>query len=231
MRSPDKIECLSLLRDRGLPVGTVLDVGVCYGTPELKQIWPNCKHVLFEPVEEFQPVISRYYSDTEHELHQVAVGDEDGLIGLKVSSLLPGMDISHSKMVDQINSESPDVRPVKRVRLDTFTKDAQLAKPFLLKIDVDGQELAVLRGARDSLRYCSIVIVECQAMELAKRISLVQSAGFTLFDLCEPCYYDKVFWQCDAVFIRNDFAENLFERLKGKVTSGMYERYNHSNDD
>jgi hypothetical protein len=64
----------------------------------------------------------------------------------------------------------------------------------------------VIRGATETLKKCSIVIVECQSTQLVQRISAVQAAGFTLVDLAEPCYYDKVFWQYDAVFIRKDIA-------------------------
>jgi len=49
-RSPDKYQTLCILRDRGVPVSTVIDVGICHGTPKLMQVWPDKRHVLFEPV-------------------------------------------------------------------------------------------------------------------------------------------------------------------------------------
>ncbi len=100
-----------------------------------------------------------------------------------------------------------------------------LGGPFLLKIDIDGHELRVLKGAVETLKKCSIVIIECHSSQLVQRISAVQAAGFTLFDLAEPCYYDKLFWQCDAIFIRSDLAASNFRQLVGKVEPGMYESF------
>jgi FkbM family methyltransferase len=200
-------------------------VGVCHCTAELIEVWPDCKHILFEPVAEFAIPIERHYQNIPHELHSVAVGDSSGTIGLRVSQVLPGMEISHSSMTDLIESSNSAIRTVPKVTLDKFLLERDLAEPYLLKIDIDGQELQVLRGAIEILKKCSIVIVECQSSQLAERIATVQSAGFTLFDLAEPCYYDKMFWQCDAIFIRKDIAVDKFKKLVGKVEPGMYEMF------
>ena len=112
-----------------------------------------------------------------------------------------------------------------KIALDDFLPSRNLVEPYLLKIDIDGQELAVLKGALHTLRKCSIVIIECQSSQLTQRISSVQAAGFDLFDLAEPCYYDKVFWQCDAVLVRKDLLASHFKRLAGKVEAGMYETF------
>lgn len=224
-RSPDKNQTLRILRDRGVPVGTVIDVGVCHCTAELISVWPDRKHMLFEPVAEFADSIAHHYRNVMYELHSVAVGDETGTIGLKVASVLPGMDISHSSMTEISPGSNPAIRTVPKVKLDDFLPGRGLEEPYLLKIDIDGHELQVIRGATETLKKCSIVIVECQSAQLVQRISAVQAAGFTLFDLAEPCYYDKVFWQCDAVFIRKDIAASKFKQLAGKVEAGMYETF------
>lgn len=224
-RAPDKNQSLRILRDRGVPVGTVIDVGVCHCTAELMAVWPDRKHLLFEPVAEFVTTIEHHYRNIPHELHSVAVSDEAGTIGLKVSSVLSGMEVSHSGMTSVKYSDNPAIRSVPMIKLDDFLLGRELEEPYLLKIDIDGQELKVLKGAAETLKKCSIVIVECQSSQLVQRIAAVQAAGFSLFDLAEPCYYDKVFWQCDAVFIRKDIAISKFKLLAGKVEAGMYEMF------
>lgn len=229
-RRPDKIRTLRLLRERDVPVGTVVDVGVCHGTPELMTVWPDRRHVLFEPVAEFAETISRNYRNIPHELHQVAVADETGTIGLKTAAVLPDMEIPHSSMTATSASGAGPasdlgMRLVPRVTLDGFLPERELEGPWLLKIDIDEQELKVLKGAIETLRNCSVVIVECQGMQLTQRIAAVQAAGFALFDLAEPCYYDKVCWQCDAVFISKDIAAAKFKQLQGTVEPGMYQTF------
>jgi FkbM family methyltransferase len=224
-RRPDKNQTLRLLRERGVPVETVIDVGVLHGTPELMAVWPDKRHVLFEPVAEFAPKIAHNYRNLRHELHTMAVGDSSGTIGLRTTSAIAGMDISHSKMTDAVPGADPAIRSVPKIALDDFLPRRALTEPYLLKIDIDGQELSVLKGAAETLRKCSVVIIECQSSQLVQRISAVQAAGFDLFDLAEPCYYDKVFWQCDAVFVRKDLLAGRFKRLTGMVEPGMYESF------
>ena len=220
MRSPKKKEALEILRERGVEVKTVLDVGVQHSTPELIESFPDAHHILFEPVEEYFKVIRQEYANYSYELVNVAVSDEAGTIPLKVSRKLQGMDISHSTMVfDQQNDQS-ETRPVSMVKLDDFMASSSAVAPFLLKIDIDGHELKALRGSVETLSRCSVVIVECVHNALPQRIEFLLKRGFRLFDLVEPAYFDGVFWQCDAIFIREPIFREKFEDLVGakKIT-------------
>ena len=62
------------------------------------------------------------------------------------------------------------------IKLDDFLHGRELEEHYLLKIDIDGQDLKVLKN---------------RSTQFVQRISASQEAG--LFDLAEPCYYDKVF--------------------------------------
>ena len=160
-RSPLKTETFNILRERGVPVGTIIDVGILNGTPELISTWPDKKHILFEPVEEFSQIIQTAYSNVDHELHHSAVSDSSGSVGLELRSVIQGMPISHSGMTEYgTGVDDRIVRQVPMIALDDFLRDKEYAEPFLLKIDIDGHELKVLRGAQKTLAKCSIVIVE-----------------------------------------------------------------------
>lgn len=224
-RAPLKDQTLGILRDRGVSVRTVLDVGIHTATPELIRAFPKARHVLFEPVAEFEERIRKSYQGIDHVLHMVAVGETSGSVTLRTVSVLAGQEISHSAMVADRAPEAQGERTVPMVSIDDAVAAHGYEGPFLLKIDIDGQELKVIRGAARTLPQCAIVIVECARGELAQRISAVQTAGFTLFDLTEPCYYDKAFWQCDAVFLRSDLHRVHFRQLEGKVEPGMYEMF------
>ncbi len=224
-RGPLKNQALAVLKSRGVPVGTILDVGVNTVTPELVAAFPDRHHVLFEPVVEYHASIERHYAKVPHELVGAAVSDTSGTVTLKTASNLQGQGITHSGMVAGAAAGGTDTRSVPMVRLDDFLRERQLPGPYLLKIDIDGHEMKVLRGAAETLKACSVVIVECPHYSLTERLNHLMTAGFRLFDLVEPCYYDKVFWQCDAIFLRQDLFAQKFQALSGKVEPGLYEMF------
>ena len=213
-RAPLKKQALTIINRRGIKVGTVLDVGVLKGTAELKAHFPDAFHLLFEPVVEFNEVIERNYSTLRHEIVNVAVSDQSGetLLWLDRVIDVAGQEFSHSHVTTETR-EGKDHRTVPMTTLDDFLRDRKLPEPYLLKIDIDGHELAAIAGAAETLKKCAVVIVEAQVAELAQRISAIASHGFVLFDLAEPCYYDNALWQCDAVFLREDVHRSHFADL------------------
>jgi FkbM family methyltransferase len=206
-RGPIKRQTLGVLSRRGVPVQTVIDVGVLSGTPELMEAYPDCLHLLFEPVQEFAQGIERAYRNIPHKLVQVAVSDHSGTTPLHTTTVIAEHTISHSYMTTDQTQAS---RVVPMTTLDDYFRDNYAASPYLLKIDIDGLEMKVLLGSKETIRHCSIVIVEAYVDSLAEKIEFITRCGFKLFDLTEPCYYDEGFWQCDAVFLRSDLHRKLF---------------------
>lgn len=214
MRGPIKNQALRVLHNRGIRIGTVLDVGVLTGTPELMAHFPNALHLLFEPVVEFNPQIERAYSRLKHEIVNVAVSDSTGETLLEMYHLLdvPGHDYSHSNVTSE-PAAGRATRTVPMTTLDDFLKDRALPEPYLLKIDIDGHELAAIAGAAETFKKCAVVIVEATIRELTQRVAAIAAHGFTLFDLAEPCYYDNALWQCDAILLRNDLHDSRFAQV------------------
>lgn len=88
----------------------------------------------------------------------------------------------------------------------------QPCRPNLLKVDVQGFELHVLRGAGDRLRDFEVVILEVSIIRIgpvpifAEVLEFMAQRGFRLYDFL-PMYYrplDGALWQGDAFFVRED---------------------------
>lgn len=211
VRGPFKGQVLSMLRQRGIPIGSVLDVGVQVATRELIEAFPDLTHVLFEPVVEFNDSIKHNYRSVPHKLVNAAVSERSGEVSLQVFTVHSGMQISHSTMAKDSNASG--LRTVPMVSLDDYLIANPEPGPYLLKIDVDGAEMSVLAGAAETLKKCSVVIIEAPRYFLIERVSALKAAGFDLVDLIEPCYYDDVIWQWDAVMIRSELVAKHFTRL------------------
>ena len=91
-------------------------------------------------------------------------------------------------------------------RIDSLTFDA----PALLKIDVDGGELLVLRGAAGILDRVAIIIVEATADSLSGIVQFAEVHRFRLFDIVELCYCGNQLHQCDVIFVAERFCPLVF---------------------
>ncbi len=212
LRIPTQADVLSALRELEVPIGAILDVGVNYQTESLKQAFPNLKHHLFEPVASYFPHIEKNYYKIPHQLYPVALSNADGnaflaSINIYDQKTNPEGLASHSYVADRrlTKEEEPqliDCQEIQRLTLDSALKGVRApTKPYLLKIDVDGHELPILEGATETLKNCSVVIIEATIQNLAERLNFMISRGFRLFDMVDISYYAGTLWQVDMVLI------------------------------
>ncbi|CAN5203634.1 hypothetical protein BH10PSE13_BH10PSE13_00190 [soil metagenome] len=165
--------------------------------------------MLFEPIAEFLPEIRAQYAKISHELVNVAITETSGPVTMQVFRMDNDQTISHSAVgTAEVSKDSH--REIPGISLDDWMAANDPKGPILLKIDIDGHEMQALRGAAKMLAHCSVIIIEVQSTALAGIIQFIQNAGFVLFDLVEPCYYDGYFWQADAILIRWDVHQNYF---------------------
>ncbi len=208
MRQTRLSDSLRALKSSGLPIGTILDVGIQYATPPLMEVFPDKKHILFEPIEDYFPQIAKNYAAIDHQLIHAAVSDSDGEVNIHSERKTLGNTISHSYIVKEATTAS---RLVKSLRLDTFLESADLLPPYLLKVDVEGAETpaAILRGAEKTLAQSSAVVIEMTVDRFMERARLLEAAGFGLWDLVDLCYYGDCLWQVDAVFVSLDYKAQI----------------------
>ena len=134
MRRPSKSDSLRFLIASGLPVGTVLDVGVQDRTIELMECFPDTPHILFEPDTTQRETIHRNYERIDHVLVEAAVHHTSGFIEVaangKLSSGLAAFRPTRGDSTEQIPA----------IALDTWLDENPVKTPYLLKIDVEGGE-------------------------------------------------------------------------------------------
>ena len=97
-------------------------------------------------------------------------------------------------------------------------KSRNCPKPYLLKLDVDGHELPILRGAEETLGNTSCVVIESPLCYLSERVSYLESKGFKLWDIVDLCYYCDNLHQVDLIFL-SDLEKKKILSLLGKMSS------------
>lgn len=205
------------LSEQGIRPRTVLDVGANVGQSAamLARFFPSATIHSFEPLPECAPKLNDLAKKIPRlKVYNYALGDSSGEVEFKVNAH------SHSSSVLSLagnHSEAfPDAREIKTIRvpvttLDFIAESLTLDTPVLLKLDVQGFEAVVLKGAQKTLQRVHWVILECSFKEMYKGeklfleiVDLMQGYGFT--------FLRPISWlsdehtgeilQADALFVR-----------------------------
>ena len=209
-RIPTKHDSFRVLNELQIPVSTVIDVGVLTCTAELMENYPKTPHILVEPIAEFEERIRQRYdkSEIDYTLIQRAASNHDGEVRMRTISLSGTGQITHSQM-EQATDKGGEYRSVQCTTIDSLVAEQAADKPFLLKIDVDGAELLVLEGAKNTLKKCSVICVEAVVTNMFERAEAITQHGFHLFDVVDFCYHGSKLYQLDMIFLNTNMAREI----------------------
>lgn len=137
----------------------VYDIGACvlHWTRKAKEVWPAAQYFLFDANDQVEPIMKA----SGHPYWIDLLTDVDGkeLTFYKKSDNLGGN--SYYKENTEHYSESDGIATVGWT-LDGIVSDNQWPLPDLIKIDVQGAEMDILRGATKCLTQCNDIILEAQ---------------------------------------------------------------------
>lgn len=151
-------------------IRTVIDVGANRGQFALiaRHRWPDARLICFEPLSKPVAVLHRLLGEYAGvEIVQAAASAGAGTATIHVSrrddssSLLP---ITKHQSATFPGTEEIATEEVRTTSLDDYL-GGEIARPVLLKLDVQGFELEVLRGAEGTLSSIDFVLVECSFQE------------------------------------------------------------------
>lgn len=206
---------------RELKCKTVVDIGANRGQFSLavRGSTPQAQIIAFEPLSAPASVFRRLFiSDPRVTFHQIAIGAQREEATINVSkeddssSLLP-IGALQSRLFP---STSPiGIERVQVERLDAILYPSDLKSPSLLKIDVQGYELAVLDGCGGLLSSFDFVYVECSFVELYagqplahQVITCLEQRDFQLRGVFNPAYDKReLAVQGDFLFLRGRGAK------------------------
>jgi FkbM family methyltransferase len=197
-------------------INLVLDVGANVGDygRRIRQLGYSGRIVSFEPVAHAYAQLARSAApDACWEPWHVALGAEDGAGSMKVaadsrySSLLPMADRYVHDAVAPVGSERVQVH-----RVDSLAGEiVQPGDRILLKLDVQGSELDVLKGAQATLEQVVAIEVELSTRTVYIGQALLHDVTAYLYERdfevvsLEPISFDRgtgYLRQVDALLIR-----------------------------
>ena len=202
---------------RGLDLRTVLDVGANVGQFSLlvSSMFPEARIEAFEPLAGPAATFRRVFNgDSRVRLHQVAIGSDSRDAVMNVSRRNDSSSLL--RITDRQTSIFPGTQGVGTERVAVVSLDSEIdvsliTAPSLLKLDVQGFELEVLKGAKQVLSRCDYVYVEVSFIELYEGQALapevmtfLSEEGFSLsgvYNVERDSEGESV--QCDMLFTAN----------------------------
>lgn len=206
-------DALARIRRAGLRLELIIDVGASDGkwTAQCMKVCPDARYRLIEARAVHGPALAALKARCPNVAYDICtVG-----AGAKSVALY-----EHGNQTSVLSSEycvSSDttVSTVEMRTIDFLLSSQEIRGPALLKLDVQGYELEVLRG-------CERLLADSQLQLLLTEVSLrriyessplahevIQFAarhGFRIFDICSYCPrpHDRELAQCDLLFARHD---------------------------
>lgn len=200
---------LAKLRARGWSPRQVFDVGAWQGTwtAECMRIFPGARYLLIDPLPaNRQPLADFCATHPNATAWNGAVGATAGTLSL----------YEHADQSSAFRASVPEWRghpiEVEMRTLDSFVAGGEAEAPQLIKADVQGYELEVLRGASGVLAAADAVLLEVSFRELYEGQPLAHDVigylGERNFAVADICSYsqaaDGTLLQSDLLFVRRD---------------------------
>lgn len=204
----DHINYLHNMKAASIEPKVIYDIGAClkHWTKSAREVWPNADFYLFEAVRAFEFL----YEGENYNIN--VLSDEEKTVDFYEHPMNPGgnsiyrENIEYNPLADEIYHPNTKFRRLAK-RLDTIVQEHHWPQPNLIKIDVQGAELEILKGAGNLLSRCDHLIIEMSKVEYnigspkaEEVLSYLNHRGFTMrsefFSGCEidgDCHFVRKF--------------------------------------
>ena len=199
-------------RAMGFIPTTVVDVGAAYGSfaSHCFSVFPKARVFLLEPLIEYQPLLNKMIEAMPAaQCILAAASAHQGELVLNVHPDLVGSSLLREVEKDTHVNGVP--RTVRAITIDSLIKETGAKGPFLLKVDVQGAELDVLRGAERMLADTEYILLEVSLFNFFQDgpdfhdvVMYMKSRGFVANDISGLQYrpLDNALSQIDIAFVK-----------------------------
>jgi FkbM family methyltransferase len=206
------------IRDSGYTFDTIIDVGAYEGewSQNIYHIFPDANYIMIEPLEEKEPILNNVDVPNK-EIYTSVLADTSG------------------KVVDfhKNNTGSSYYPENRQIEMDVTTRETKRIDDLLsnkvfsnalLKMDVQGAEIDILKGAANIIDDISMIYLECSLIEFNEGAPLCEEVinelrrlGYIPFDIGEMHHKGNQLIQIDLLFVSQDLEltnewQEVFQR-------------------
>jgi FkbM family methyltransferase len=207
---PEIPSALERLRTNRFNPRRIFDVGAYFGefTRLCRRLWPSAELVCFEVLPH---CVDQLRNWCDHDGHTAVV---ECLLGAEYRHAVPFHEMETASSV--LEEHVLQVAPTSTYPMETIDEVVEMdgqGAPDLLKLDVQGYELEVLKGAERTLPQVSAVLAEVNLIDIHKGaplldelVTFMRERRFITYDICgltrRPL--DDALWQADFIFVSRD---------------------------
>lgn len=212
-------------KQNGFSPTTVIDVGAFKGewTRQILRLFPDVQVLMVEPQRELAPRLEQMarssnrvtfqqalLSSSSNPVHFQVRGSVSSIIGQTVTTEAEANG-NHGAPSEDDTPQNTNIVEIHPQRLDELVEETPFSAPDFLKLDVQGHELKVLRGASTLLSehppdliLLEVALIDCAggAPLLADVVHFMDERGYRSYDVCT--FYrrplDDALWQMDVLF-------------------------------
>jgi FkbM family methyltransferase len=211
-----------LLSSKG--VGTVFDIGGNYGAwTDLILSTLNPREVIvFEPFpDHFRNLLAKYESEPQVKVYDMAVGSVTGEVDFHINS---DPRFNHSlltldpKADDWVTVDHTHKVSVSGVTVDSFCEGHNINEIDVLKVDTEGADFLVLKGAQNMLEKGGIALVYLEVFlkplmnnqgSLVDVVQFMEDLGYRIVNFYDHRYRDGRLVLTNIMFARPDILQDF----------------------
>ena len=197
------------LKKKGFYPNVVIDVGAYegYWTKEFLEVFQNAAILMIEAQESKEAYLKKIVRNNKNVTYSIALlsGEDDKKVIF-----------NENETGSQINVMATEDQMLAGNNRTTLTIDTLLTKlnypmPNFLKIDVQGHEIEVLKGASKSLATVEVCLLEVTLISfgdgsplISELINFMDSLNFQMYDVSQFIRrpFDRAMYQMDVFFVK-----------------------------
>lgn len=208
MQADEMDQALDHLKAKGFAPRVVLDIGAAKGYWSLRAgwRWKDARFFMIDPLVESEPALKEIVrKDPRFAYVLCAAGAERGSVVMNVTP-----DFDGSSALDYPGADPSRKRTIPVETIDNLLAEGKLAPPEMVKIDVQGFEMHVLRGGQRMFDTAEVFIIETNLYRfmpdcplLHEVVAYMAERGYRIFDLAGNLRrpFENDLAQIDVVFV------------------------------
>jgi FkbM family methyltransferase len=206
---PSQSNSLERIKQLGFNPQFCIDIGAYEGTwtVEFKEVFPNCAVLMIEGQTEKKNAlekIKKSYSDVDYNIT---------LLGANESSVIFNKYETASSVLTEHHATNAETESRMLKTLDSIVTPTFFGKPDFIKIDTQGYELEILKGAEITMQVAEFILLEVSFLDIYKNcplvadvLSFMQTKSFVVFDICTLMNrpLDGTLYQSDFLFVKDN---------------------------